>query len=709
MKREQGVKRAGLMGMAAVLLGLGFSQNVLAVQSPADCNANNLALEITRDKINTVPGDIVTYSVTYANPSTVGGNVGCDTINNAIDFFCPGPGGGATELHPSSPVNVGDIPAGTGSTLAGAFSCVMPNFIGSVIAKAEDTGGLLDNPEVSSSPFSFAKTITVNVRSCDVMIDKQLSCDGGLTWVDENLVRDNEDGTNGCSTANPNPVMARYFVKNSGTASLDSCVFTESNPTFGAAQNPFGLPADGTLEFAASNTPACSAADDFEPNTAAVNCAVCGGVNQAEGIRASDSATLSCLPVAAKTDRNVSCPVGTGTSDKTLVTADEDGINGCETADGTNVIFGYQAQNTGIANLYDCRLTDNNPLVSALPIYVGTLAPGQLYTNDNVKTTLCSDELEASETPGKRVTLSCCSVDLASDDVTDCSEGQRVTVYDESTVKCLKEGLDVTKTCVPDGQGNNKIVVTAKNSGEAELTGCQATDTIYLNDPTCPPVGEGTNLPLDPGGAFVLGAGQEKVFTAFQENPIEDACNVGKVTCDRDISDSDQVVCPSNTEQCLTRTPGFWGTHPAVTEKYLTVEVCGNTIDNVLAGSSTSAIEAVCSTGTDAKGNPQLNQLVRQCTAAALNRAASAELGGLCSATNDIAKVYGACCDISDDDISVCTGDKVDGYSVTSCIGLLDDFNNSPDTLFSKDFITGKANPKTCQAARGNGILVKPQ
>jgi len=126
--------------------------------------------------------------------------------------------------------------------------------------------------------------------------------------------------------------------------------------------------------------------------------------------------------------------------------------------------------------------------------------------------------------------------------------------------------------------------------------------------------------------------------------------------------------------------PWLLGTHPDVTSRYLDVEVCGNTINNVNYGNATSAIEAICSVGQDHKIlGSQLTQLVRQCTAAALNIKASITLEGDCDTDYPgIDETFAACCG----EESICTNDVVDGYSVNACIYELDMFNNwDPDTL----------------------------
>jgi hypothetical protein len=189
---------------------------------------------------------------------------------------------------------------------------------------------------------------------------------------------------------------------------------------------------------------------------------------------------------------------------------------------------------------------------------------------------------------------------------------------------------------------------------------CHVSDTIFLDDPTCPAdVGSpGTPVTVAPAD-FNLAAGTSQIVTGSVGPLAANACNTASITCTVETTgvevtaDAD-AVCPGRAKGCLTRTPGFWGNHPVITNQFLDVEVCGVTIDNVSASNGTSAIEAICSVGRDGSIlGPQLTQLVRQCTAAALNIAASAEGGGNCSSEfPNLDAQMAACCSAQ----SACTG-----------------------------------------------------
>lgn len=162
------------------------------------------------------------------------------------------------------------------------------------------------------------------------------------------------------------------------------------------------------------------------------------------------------------------------------------------------------------------------------------------------------------------------------------------------------------------------------------------------------------------------------------------------------------VLCRPPGKGCLTRTPGFWGNHPGVTEEFLPIESCGHELTTTTAGTAGSVTEDICSVGKDHKlyDSPQQAQLVRQCAAAALNIAASEALGGSCTAGSTL---FERCC-------SDC------GSVASGCIEDLDAFNNSADTLLEDGneielcHALGLgppcgADPSQCQAAQGNGFI----
>jgi hypothetical protein len=151
---------------------------------------------------------------------------------------------------------------------------------------------------------------------------------------------------------------------------------------------------------------------------------------------------------------------------------------------------------------------------------------------------------------------------------------------------------------------------------------------------------------------------------------------------------------------CLTRTAGFWGTHPLITAQFLPVSVCGVSLTGTDAGFGDSATEALCvAGGVECKSNTAYVQLVRQLAAAKLNLVATEFNGGTCG--DAISALITKC-------ESLCNADQTT-ISASGCIQLLDAFNQSVDTLtptpapFNNP---GPADPTQCQAATGNGIVI---
>jgi hypothetical protein len=155
---------------------------------------------------------------------------------------------------------------------------------------------------------------------------------------------------------------------------------------------------------------------------------------------------------------------------------------------------------------------------------------------------------------------------------------------------------------------------------------------------------------------------------------------------------------PPDVDECLTRTIGFWGSHPHIAQLYAPVTVCGQSIGSVEAGQCDSLSEAICSSGKDSKDGA-IRELVAQITAAKLNLNASAmAMDGSCGEAIE-ARI--AECE------SLCFASKK-AISNSGCIDDITAFNESFDSVggtvapFDRP---GPANVEECQEARGNGLL----
>jgi hypothetical protein len=432
----------------------------------------------------------------------------------------------------------------------------------------------------TDEPFGVQKPVTAEVLDCAVQVDKQISCDGGITWVDEGLVSINEDGN------------------------AESCIGWNSFP------NP-------------------------------------------------DGSTMPAEPVMVR----------------------------------------YQAKNVGGTELFQCSITESNPGIDDGPHVIPFLAPDATsnFIMDNDQT--CSDALELGE-PDTAMVLCYCSEDQNPDFV--------ASATDSANFECQSPLLNVTKVCTEQGlDGSNDVEIHVINAGTADLEDCVVTDNLYELDPTCPPTGPSTPTPVSPNFIGTLNPGDDVLVTG-SVNISASACNEVSVTCDivgtdKQISADAEDVCEAGGD-CLTRTPGFWGTHPDITALFLPVESCGIIVDEVAPRTPNSATEDMCKSGRDFKYNdtsPQQLSLIRHCTAAALNIAATREGGGDCRTdVPNLDDLMAECCE------DLCTsGAGGTEISSSTCIERVDAFNNLPDTLevFGPFIRPGRAEPRYCRQSNGNG------
>jgi hypothetical protein len=126
---------------------------------------------------------------------------------------------------------------------------------------------------------------------------------------------------------------------------------------------------------------------------------------------------------------------------------------------------------------------------------------------------------------------------------------------------------------------------------------------------------------------------------------------------------------PRATE-CVTRTPGFWKTHPKATGDNLPVAFCGRTVTDVC--------DAIGLLSTQGGG---LSAFTRHAMAASLN----------CSAFGCPAEIAAL---IADGNAACATGAN---YDFGAAAGLLDDFNNSCDAK-SCDLDHESADPHFCRS-----------
>lgn len=196
-----------------------------------------------------------------------------------------------------------------------------------------------------------------------------------------------------------------------------------------------------------------------------------------------------------------------------------------------------------------------------------------------------------------------------------------------------------------------------------------------------------------PGEESSVGPGAALVVSKAGPPPCNGSCIEGP-SCD-------PCDFPPPPFLCLTRTAGFWGTHPHITDDFLPVTVCGEELTTTSANSCESATEALCvSGGRESRGNPQYAQLVRQLTAAKLNLAASEANGVFCGEAIEarIAECEELYCDANKNAIEA-----------SGCIEDLTEFNESQDGLVPTPppfDMPGPADSRKCRQANGNGLVI---
>jgi hypothetical protein len=292
---------------------------------------------------------------------------------------------------------------------------------------------------------------------------------------------------------------------------------------------------------------------------------------------------------------------------------------------------------------------------------------------------------------------------------------------EDPTATCSREcatddfhGLSHFDIAFPE-LGNSCLSETTEVSGScACASGPCSVGGFVLGDGSCfgptSPVAKCDNTNLGPGGCLTMtltiageltGLGLGAAVVVDKESTTCTASCLAGPSCD-------PCAPPPPEGECLTRTRGFWGTHPHVAAQYDPVTVCGKVIDGQAAGTCSTS-EGLCTSSLDYKQNPQYLELVAQLTAAKLNLNATAALfeGATCSGFTfdgkSIQEIIAAC------EANYCNASK-QAISGSGCIEVLDAFNNSEDTGFDQTPAPfdhpGPAQPAQCSASRGNGKAI---
>lgn len=245
------------------------------------------------------------------------------------------------------------------------------------------------------------------------------------------------------------------------------------------------------------------------------------------------------------------------------------------------------------------------------------------------------------------------------------------------TASCMSENIEITGTCsygnfvLGDGScfepgGDSKNFVAKCDNTNLPAGGCLLMTVSFAGET----VGLGT------GPTIVVDKEAQSCSTSCITGPSCDNCN----------------PVPDD-KPCLTRTIGFWGTHPWITNDYAPVEVCGVLLGcngdsdgksnpSCGFGQCTDIMEGLGSIGKELKGNAAYVSMVKQLTAAKLNLNATSKLfsGASCSdfkfGEKSISEWISSCENLCGADQAAITG--------SGCIEALDAFNNSQDIGFTQ-------------------------
>src|SRR5437762_1212271 len=588
--------------LALLLLAVSGGQ-ALAHRSPSNCNANRLALSLEQNPAgNIVSGGTVTYTVGVFNPGPGPvGSIGCDVTGTTVTLTCPGADGSPSGQ--TMVVGTGlSFPADNSGDMIFQVSCKVIVNPGVTLFTAraqagQSTGnrtadltkGVLHDSAIDD-PFVRINDLTGGVNTCVAKVDKQVSCDGGLTFHDVGLVSADDDGhTDLCLGWNAftvdgtavaaEAIQVRYAVGNAGTADLLNCSIGEGNPGF-----------PGTVSVG-SLAGACVA--DVDCGNAQATCVNGACVFRSGASSAACSATLS----AAEPDKaTVTCDC-TPTPGEVQATAFDEANFQCQTPGLTvtkdcalrdtngNSAVTITVTNTGSAALANCKVTDTNltgescttpPGLPAAEISVavspnmfdlGVGAPAVTatgtitgLTQDSCNTVSVTCDIVGSvdpNNPGHPKTLSAsaqdtcetCSVKV--DKQVKCGAGPFIDVgfetnNEDGTASCLGwNAFTVDGTSVAAEPLTVQYV--AQNTGGTALFGCTVTDSNTAISSTAVSIGDvaqgGTSSPvpinttcsdtLDASERASLGAGGTGPSVAGTSAGLtQNSCNTTAVTCE---------------------------------------------------------------------------------------------------------------------------------------------------------------------------------
>lgn len=246
---------------------------------------------------------------------------------------------------------------------------------------------------------------------------------------------------------------------------------------------------------------------------------------------------------------------------------------------------------------------------------------------------------------------------------------------------CVGAGTTVTGSCSVVGTGGSSTGGFVLGDGSC-FDGQTSDSFVAKCDNTTLNPGDCIQMTLNIAGE-TTGLGLGATIVVDKESTACTASCLAGPSCE-------SCEKPPEGDACLTRTIGFWGTHPWITNDYDPVTVCGKPLDcsgasdgksnpACLAGSCTSIMEGLGSIPSELGSNQAYVAMVKQLTAAKLNLNATAALfEATCAdfryADRSISDWITSC-------EALCGADKAT-ITNSGCVEALDAFNNSQDVGF---------------------------
>ncbi len=308
-------------------------------------------------------------------------------------------------------------------------------------------------------------TAEFDCLTCDVQVDRQVSCNGGATWND---VGYGDNATTGCDTLDGEAVLVRYLANNLSDTDLSNCTLIDTNGAVLDSPVDIGAIPLGFDDVLLTTDPlTCGDELDLgEPGTVTLSCE-CVEDGFTIPVDDADTADIDCIGCDVKVDKQVSCDGGANWLDQGF--DDNGAVEGCTALRNAPVLVRYLANNPSDIDLTDCTLTDSNGAISG-PTNVGTLPQDfndVLFTTSDL---VCSEDFEEGEPD--TVELVC----VCADDEGDASI--EVDDADTADVDCLDCDVQVDRQVSCDGGA------TWQDTGfdDQSVSGCDTLDgeTVFV-------------------------------------------------------------------------------------------------------------------------------------------------------------------------------------------------------------------------------------